>query len=454
MKKYKLLIMLLLVVIVTGSCKKYLDLKSNAKLVTPHTLADIQGILDDGELLNLKTTPSMNESSADDFFLLPATFNSLPVSFQAIYRWQPNDTRFPNDWSLGYQAVFNANLSLDLLENVERNSANNMQWDNIKGSALFYRAFHTLNLTMQYAKVYNEATADADLGIVLRLSSDFNVPSVRSSVRNCYQKVISDLRAALELLPVYPVHLMRPSKGAVNALLARTYLFMGKYQEAKFYSDEALKINSTLMDYNGDAFIGALTAAIPFKKLNPETIFYAEMGQIQVLHTATRGRIDTTLYADYANADLRKTGFFNLVSGYPQYKGSYTGATSVFFTGLATDELFLIRAECNAYLGELTAALSDVNTLLKNRWNRSVVFVPVLGTNREDVLSKIRLERRKELLMRGLRWIDLKRYNREGANIVISRKINNQLITLPPNSSYFALPIPSDIIEESGIAQN
>jgi hypothetical protein len=77
-----------------------------------------------------------------------------------------------------------------------------------------------------------------------------------------------------------------------------------------------------------------------------------------------------------------------------------------------------------------------------------------VAADRADALKKIRTERRKELLMRGMRWIDLKRYNREGENLVISRNIGGKLVSLAPNAGYYALPIPVDIIEQTGIAQN
>jgi len=454
MKKYCFLASMVLMCIILASCKKYLDAKSNARLVTPQSLKDIQGILDDAELMNLSTTPSFGESSGDDSFLLPEAYSSYFVAFQNIYRWVPIELKFGNDWSQGYLAIYNANLSLDLLTKVERSTSNAPAWDNIQGSALFFRAYYLLGLCSTYAKVYNEQTADHDLGVVLRLTSDFNIPSVRSSVKECYAQIIKDITQSIDLLPTYPQHVMRPSKGAALALLARTYLYMGKYELARNYVSEALKINSTLMDYNGDAFINNLAADVPFKRFNPETIFYSEMGSYTLVHTPDRSRIDTSLVLTYAPADLRKVAYFNNVSGYQQYKGSYASNFYINFSGLATDELYLTRAECNAFLGQLDQGLEDINFLLKKRWDKTKIFIPISAKSKSDLLAKVRLERRKELLLRGLRWMDIKRYNREGEQISLYRKIDNTLITLKPNDPYYALPIPTDVIEQSGIPQN
>ncbi len=61
----------------------------------------------------------------------------------------------------------------------------------------------------------------------------------------------------------------------------------------------------------------------------------------------------TLLYSTYQSNDLRRTAFFRTVSGYQQYKGSYAESASVFFTGIANDEVYLNRAECNAFLGNI-----------------------------------------------------------------------------------------------------
>ena len=64
------------------------------------------------------------------------------------------------------------------------------------------------------------------------------------------------------------------------------------------------------------------------------------------------------------------------------------------------------------------------------------------------------LERRKELTLRGLRLSDIKRLNKEGRGITLTRIVNGVAYTLPANSARFANPIPENIIEISGMEQN
>jgi hypothetical protein len=87
------------------------------------------------------------------------------------------------------------------------------------------------------------------------------------------------------------------------------------------------------------------------------------------------------------------------------------------------------------------------------RWKENT-FIPIVINNADSALAVILQERRKELLMRGLRWMDIKRLNEEGAGIIVTRKINGQVINLSPKDPRFALPIPEDVIALSGMKQN
>ncbi|RYG54300.1 MAG: RagB/SusD family nutrient uptake outer membrane protein, partial [Chitinophagaceae bacterium] len=400
------------------------------------------------------STPSYGETSADDYFLLPATIKTLDASIFDWYTWKKTRYVFGKDWNKAYLCVYNANLALELLDKVERNTGNAADWDNVKGSALFYRSFYYLALNVQYGLGFDESSSASDLGIVIRESSDFNQVSVRSSVKTCYQKVVADLEQSLNFLPDNPRHTFRPSKAAAYALLARTGLYLHDYAMALKYADLALKIKSDLMDFNGDTDLNLLTANVPVKRFNKETIFYTEMSTGFDLHAPYSGMADTVLYAAYSINDLRRTAFFRASGKYQIFKGNYTGNANTMFTGLATDEVYLTRAESKAFLGDVSGAMADLNLLIKKRWRSSVAYVPFTAASVAEALNIIRQERRKELTLRGLRFGDIKRYNKETAGIVLSRLNEGQLYRLEPNSSFYALPLPQDLIERSGIEQN
>jgi len=139
------------------------------------------------------------------------------------------------------------------------------------------------------------------------------------------------------------------------------------------------------------------------------------------------------------------------MSGGYSFKGSYSVYS--LFIGIATDEVYLMRAECNARLGNKDAALNDLNTLMVTRWSTGT-FIPFTAATSQDALNIILQERRKELIFRNLRWMDIKRLNKDGANITLTRIIGGQTYTLPPNDNRFALPLPADIVKMTGMPQN
>jgi hypothetical protein len=68
-----------------------------------------------------------------------------------------------------------------------------------------------------------------------------------------------------------------------------------------------------------------------------------------------------------------------------------------------------------------------------------------MGTflTKDEALKKVLIERRKELVWRaGLRWDDIRRLNKEGANISLRRKLGNETYVLKAGSPQFAFPIP------------
>src|SRR5690606_20155507 len=98
-------------------------------------------------------------------------------------------------------------------------------------------------------------------------------------------------------------------------------------------------------------------------------------------------------------------------NGTVTFKGSYMGNSSLY-NGLSLNEVYLMKAEANARRNNIEVAMASLNTLLEKRWVAGT-FTPSVISSKEEALQLILAERRKELLMRGLRWIDIKRLNKE-----------------------------------------
>lgn len=455
-------IMLIAIILIgTISCNKqnaWLDVKQNKSAVVPSTLKDFQAILDDYYFMN-DNFPGIGLVGADNYYLTDANYNALPQVERNAYLWQKDiyDGQTAYDWTTGYRTVEYANIVLDGLKKIVITSANRLQYQNIQGEALFFRAFAFYTLAQVYCKPYDSSASKTDLGIPLRLSSDISTKSVRTTVSDTYERIISDLKEAAQLMPPHAAFQMRPSGIAAEALLAKAYISMGDYRDAGDYADSVLASYPTLLDYNSNLISATSTFRFPAYPNNPEIIFYAyQNGYTSVLcyGAGGLGYVDSTLYNSYDNNDLRKSLFYIQTLNGTQFAGTYSG-TFYNFCGIATDEIYLIRAECEAREGKTSAAMSDLNILLQNRY-KTGTFVPLSVNNADEALAYVLNERRKELPFTGqLRWEDLRRLNKDTRfRDTLKRIINGQIYTLLPNDDRYVYPIPDNEIQLSGIQQN
>lgn len=445
------IIFLLLFFLTAGimACKKYLDTKPDKSFATPNSIEAVQGILDYSYLMNTQSAES-GEIASDNYYLTDEVFNALYTDrMRNAYLWQPGGAD-PYDWQNEYTVVYNANIVLDNLPSIERNAANAKSWDQCKGQALLFRAKAFFEIAQIWTKAYDFNTASKDLGIPLRLTADFNVPSVRSDLKATYEQIITDIKQAIPLLPQQPVFVFRPSKPAGYGLLSRVCLVMGDYNNAAVYADSCLRLKNELLDYNTlDTTIDYPFSGMQYE--NPEDIWHYSSGG-GINPSLYYGKVDTILYNLYENNDLRKTIFYTRTEdGAYNFTGSYDGYS--LYCGITTAEMYITRAECLARNGKAEEATALLNQLLAKRI-REGTFISVTETDPKELLRSILDERRKELVFRMLRFSDIKRLNREGAGIVLRRYINGKEIILQPNDPKYALPIPEEVITATGMPQN
>ena len=274
-------------------------------------------------------------------------------------------------------------------------------------------------------------------------------------MQEVYQQIISDLQRSVGYLPVSQPYFTQPTKAAAYAMLARTFLSMGDYRDALTSADSALGYDNTLLDYN--TVQPAPKLGMPPFNENPEMIVYVAM-DLKVI-SPKNAVIDSLLFQSYDSNDLRKACFFSVPpteNAYgPGFIGTYDGTNaSLLFCGLAVDELFLIRAECYARIGNFQLGMNDLNTLLSHRYKNGT-YISRTAVSSSDALNQILIERRKELLMRSLRWGDLKRLNSDpNYAVTITRSYQSQTYTLSPQSDLYEWPIPNDELQVSNIPQN
>jgi starch-binding outer membrane protein, SusD/RagB family len=448
--------MICVVAMMVTSCKKdFLDKNPRTDLIIPNTTQGLWALLDNDHFMN--RTPSMGELSSDNFYLTFPYWQILPQNHERygyiwakdIYLGQQN----VDDWSRSYTQVLHANTVLEGLNQVSA-ATSIAEKKEIRGAALFFRAYAYYNLAQLFAKPYDSASAITDPGLPVRTNPDISIHVPRHSVKDTYDSILTYLDSAENLVALNIIYnnKNRVSKPAVLALKARVYLSMRDYAKAGEFADRALELHDSLINYEDlDPF-----ALLPFSNRNKETIFHSRF--TDQTHTMAsfiypEVIIDSTLLNMYDTDDLRKTIYYTtLFSGQYNLKGNYSG-TIAPFSGLATDELYLIRAEANAIFGNVSEAMDDLNKLLLNRYKPGT-FIPHDPATPAEALQLIRDERRKELAFRGLRWADLRRFNKEGAGIVLQRVLNNNTYTLLPNSILYVLPIPPEVVRLGKIENN
>ncbi len=430
------------------SCEKFLDKKPNLTSSTLSNLKDIQLLLDN-DLALIQRDPFSPMESADDYSITDADFLAVTTEWERnLITWKGDHTFEPqyNDYLSIYNGVNYANTALDALKKIDETDLNAAEYRSVKGHALFVRGRFFYLAASIWAQAYDVASAGNDLGIALRLNSNFNEKSVRSNLQVSYNQILADLKASAAMLPVNTPHQFRPGKAAAYAMLSRVCLSMRRYPEAEAYADSCLALRSSLLDYNTLSAV----PAYPIPALNTEVITSV---RARTPTLATYALVTPALYASYAVDDLRKSLFFaSAGNGTYTFRGSYDGS-AYLFSGLTTNEMVLNKAECLARRGLTGEAVSKTGELLVKRYKTGKYATPSITTP-SQALAFVLTERRKELLFRDLRWTDIKRLNKENAGISLSRTVLGKTYQLPANDKRFALPLPEEVIDVSGMPQN
>lgn len=438
MKNIKKILLFTCLGLSTYACRD-LDVRPESSIIMPETVADFEQLL---EHAAVTTTPALPHIASDEYFFPDyETWQSLLSNVQRnAYVWKSDiyaGELNVRDWDDCYKGIFHCNTVLDHLHVLEDDG----QRKRIEGWALFARAYLFHSLALTFAGVYDAATADEMVGIPIRTSAGVDEIMPPSTLADTYRQIIQDATAAIERLPnERPLddERNRPSKAAGYALLARTYLNMGDYPQAEAFSDKALAAYDVLVDYN--SLDTAARSAFTYN--SEETIYFSRMvyGYIAYGQLTLYG-VDTALLALYPESDLRPSVYFlkNTIGNYT-IKPINT-LTGLPFTGLATDEIYLIKAECLARRGNTSDALEYLNRLVKTRVKVGT-FSPIYAETSEAALDLILLERRKALVWRCIRWSDLKRLNRDGYGITLRRVLNGTEYALPPNDPRYTFPFP------------
>src|SRR5690606_15045898 len=229
--KIKLGILVLIVGRIT-SCERFLEERPAINMVVPPSTEDLRALLQLSQSSN--HSPQVLEIRTDDYYLDESDWNELALSpARNLYIWNEEvykEARSDGAWMNCYVQVYYANVVIHTIESGNMLQTEKAEAENLLGAAFFYRAKAFFEIAQIWANPYDRKNSENLLGIPLRLSPDFNVVSTRSTLRQTYEQILSDLTNAIELLRYDPSeHVNRPNQCAAFAMLARVYLTMGEF---------------------------------------------------------------------------------------------------------------------------------------------------------------------------------------------------------------------------------
>jgi starch-binding outer membrane protein, SusD/RagB family len=426
-------------VLLLGSCKKFVDVPSpTTQLQTGSVFADgpsavsaVNGLY---SLVTLNSLTILNGGmtihaglSADE---LQNTTSDLSLDQYVNNALVPTEQYLSSRlWSSAYKSIYQANAILEGLG--QSTTIADSVKKQLRGEMLTFRSLEYFYLGNLFGDV------------PLVISTDYRKTAAmpRTAVTQIYQQLITDLTEAKTLMKdLYPsANRARPNKWTAAALLARVYLYTGKWQEAESESSQVI----------GSGVYNLVSLSNVFQSMaSQETIWQLARDNNNTSEGQSFIPSSTTVKPTYAltpyllnafqSGDGRKSQWLssNTVAGityyYPyKYKTRSSTPTSEYYIVLRLAEQYLIRAEARAQQNQLPGAVSDLN-LIRNRAG----LAPLPSTlTQVQVLAAVSQERQMELFSEwGNRWLDLKRTGK------IDAVLSAEKTAWKPSSALYPVP--------------
>ena len=457
--KYLLYISILLAGIFLASCDGYLDKipDNRTSIDTPEDLSE----------LLVKAYPdatyfgfchSMSDNAGDAGSEAP-----FVKQYEQPFFWNIStvDSQDSPDyyWSACYQAVAHAN---DVLEVIDKEKLSDgsipERFQAQYGEALLARAYAHFMLVNLWAKHYNPASSDTDLGVPWVDEPEKVVIKEykRETVGFIYGKIVKEMEEGISYIKdeAYKIPKYHFNIAAAHAFATRVYLFMGNWDMVLKHTNEILGVNpaSQLRDWNGF-----------YKSLSVEEIKqqYNSTGEKSNLLMTSVMSIWSRYYAyqrygygleqeqEIMDKDLVCGGSYSYSIRY--YSGfdrrlipkffenfkktdisSETGYIYLTAPLFSVEEVLLSRAEAYVMKKEYESARNDLDAFFSKRvTDYASKAGPVTDENVKALYSSdetelkafydidadqaaylkcILRQRRVEYLFEGLRWFDIRRF--------------------------------------------
>lgn len=377
------------------------------------------------------------------------TYDEVPSNDNGDYGQLDQFTTTPSNgivtstWQDSYVAIQRANVVLNRIGDVPYASEVTRQAR--AGEMKFVRALLYFNLVRLYG----------DVPLVTQETTDPNAyfGQGRTPTATVYDQIIKDLTEASGVLPPTAAQPGRVIKTAAQALLAKVYLTLKNYADAKTQllavvasGQHALLPNPadvfSLTNENNREILFAVQFASGVNGNTQGSTMFQQFSPSATVQGAKGHNLPTkSLYALYTASDRRKAAYVGVTpTGTPYSKKLSAPATVVTDGGsdvvvLRYADVLLMLAEVSNELGNSTEAALNLN-LVRVRAG----LANATAATQADLRDAIALERRLELVGEGQRWFDLLR---TGTAIQVMNdwfKANGILITI--SAKNLLMPIP------------
>ena len=328
-------------------------------------------------------------------------------------------------WSKECNVINQVNRILKGAESVEATTDEEVaSKNNSIATAKFLRAYNSLELLLFFSDIEKEDS----YGIPYVKEPVVLETPGRNTVGECFDYMIQDLTDARPLLrqvaPDDPVYV---SQTAVDALLARIYLYKKDYGKAYQYADAVLQQKSfaTMGEYT-DIWSDKSNADIIWKlkrAVGEETIGTIFCGA----DNSSSFEAAPELINSYLADDIRLNLFIAdgvdrdgvAVKKVNKYKGTEANVGLADGKMLRSSEMQLIKAEAIAYTD-----LDKANVLLNDlRRERISGWVDQNYGTLDEFMEELLLERRRELCYEGHRFFDMRRFRKSLYKPVIKKTL-------------------------------
>jgi hypothetical protein len=411
------------------------------------------------------------------------TRENLPQD-RAFTDWfyTPDVATIENMVRQAYRIISRANL---VLRDVDQfaTPATQGRVNRIKGQALAIRAHAHFDLMRYFSSTFDRnSTTVLAMPYIKTFRIATGLEPKRETNKDYYDLLFADLTEAATLLsnvdrPVNPTTgNTRPflDLTGVRAIQARVNLYAGQWADAITAATAAINARPLVTLANAAQFRGMFNETSAGEIIwnvqfdagqgGPGGSLYFPAGNRNSFKPADEIATIAGTTGLIRNNDIRYNVYFQAVTSgafgnrltIRKYNGKGNlNDLNTNFVVYRTGEMYLIRAEANARLGQTGPALDDLNFL---RRNRITGYTDVTGLTAAQILDEVANERRAELFAEGHRFFDLKRTTR---TIQRTSGCGDPAISpatkcsLAPGAREWALPIPfSEIQVNPNIVQN